>query len=467
MPDPFEVLNPGYTRRWNMSTEISSTPVNQQAHSRVPTLISWVIIFGLAGLIVFGNARAGESPATQRMLNDERARMSAMLAVYLKSLRTDAKTSLVREQMSVLIKQMESDARTANDKIRVAILAGETLGADAALKRLDEISEAGTAETADILVLQAIYGQAPGKVDAEEKTDLIQRHGYLGRVATAFGVPADKEPRKTLESEAFWFTMKLSVLGVGLMILLGLSVAGFILGVVWYYRGKIRNAYVSTVSWSSPFLEAFALYLVLYVGLGLALRSVGPISLHWTWLALVILPVVWGWTVLRGTNSEQRRQAFGWHRGRGFWREVGAGVGGYLAGLVVIAIGCLLTLLLVQITGTRAASPIVNELGGGPWRLVGVYALSCIFAPFMEETMFRGLLFHHLRQRWSWVVSAALVSVVFAMLHPQGWVAIPALTSIAFVLAGLREWRGSLIAPMAAHAFSNGLVLTLALLLLR
>jgi membrane protease YdiL (CAAX protease family) len=142
-------------------------------------------------------------------------------------------------------------------------------------------------------------------------------------------------------------------------------------------------------------------------------------------------------------------------------------VGGYLAGLVVIAIGCLLTLLLVQITGTRAASPIVNELGGGPWRLVGVYALSCIFAPFMEETMFRGLLFHHLRQRWSWVVSAALVSVVFAMLHPQGWVAIPALTSIAFVLAGLREWRGSLIAPMAAHAFSNGLVLTLALLLLR
>ena len=452
-----------------MPFEISSTPVVQKAPSRVPSFVAWVLILALAGLIVAANVRAGESPATQKVLNDERSRMSAMLAVYMKSLQSDApaSTSLVREQMSVLIKQMENDARSANDRIRVAILAGETLGAEAALKRLNEISEASTAETADILVLQVIYGQGPGKVDPEEKTDLIQRHGYIGRLAAAYGVPADKEPRKTLQSEAFWFTMRLSFIGVGLVILMALSLAGFILACVWYYKGRIRSAYVARASWSSPFLEGFALYLVLFVGLGLLLRSVGPLSLQWTWLALLILPAIWGWTVLRGTTAEERRHAFGWHRGKGFWREVGAGLGGYIAGLVVIAVGCLLTLLLVQITGTRAASPIVNELGGGPWRLVGLYALSCVFAPFMEETMFRGILFHHLRQRWSWVISAALVSVIFAMLHPQGWVAIPALTAIAMVLAALREWRGSLIAPMAAHAFSNCLVLTLALLLLR
>jgi membrane protease YdiL (CAAX protease family) len=81
--------------------------------------------------------------------------------------------------------------------------------------------------------------------------------------------------------------------------------------------------------------------------------------------------------------------------------------------------------------------------------------------------MFRGLLFHHLRRRWSWLVSSLIVSGIFAMLHPQGWVAIPALSSIALVLSALREWRGSLIAPMTAHACSNFLVLTLALLFLR
>jgi membrane protease YdiL (CAAX protease family) len=81
--------------------------------------------------------------------------------------------------------------------------------------------------------------------------------------------------------------------------------------------------------------------------------------------------------------------------------------------------------------------------------------------------MFRGILFHHLRQRWSWLVTALIVSFIFAVLHPQGWVAVPALTAIAIVLSALREWRGSLIAPMAAHACNNFLVLTLALMFLK
>jgi membrane protease YdiL (CAAX protease family) len=173
------------------------------------------------------------------------------------------------------------------------------------------------------------------------------------------------------------------------------------------------------------------------------------------------------WTILRGTPAEERRQAFGWYRGRGFIREVGAGLGGYLAGIVVIAAGCVITLILVRATGVQASSPIVQELRGGPWRLAGLYAMACIFAPVIEETMFRGILFHHLRQRWSWLVTALIVSFIFAVLHPQGWVAVPALTAIAIVLSALREWRGSLIAPMAAHACNNFLVLTLALMFLK
>jgi len=81
--------------------------------------------------------------------------------------------------------------------------------------------------------------------------------------------------------------------------------------------------------------------------------------------------------------------------------------------------------------------------------------------------MFRGVLLHHLRQRWPFLVSAPIVSFIFAMLHPQGWIAVPALVAIAMVLAGLREWRGSLIAPMAAHGFNNFLAVTVALLLLK
>src|SRR4029450_3657123 len=109
------------------------------------------------------------------------------------------------------------------------------------------------------------------------------------------------------------------------------------------------------------------------------------------------------------------------------FREMAAGLGGYLAGMGVIVCGVLVTAILASYNHVRAASPIVQALHGGPWRLVGLYALACVFAPVMEETMFRGALFHHLRQRWGWAPSAIIVSTIFAMLHPQGWVAIPAL----------------------------------------
>ena len=112
---------------------------------------------------------------------------------------------------------------------------------------------------------------------------------------------------------------------------------------------------------------------------------------------------------------------------------------------------------------TPAANPIVTMLKG---HVLAAYGLACIFAPVLEETMFRGALFHHLRGRHSWFASAVAVALMFAIIHPQGWLAIPVLCSIAMVLAALREWRGSIIAPMAAHAFNNFIAITLALALL-
>jgi membrane protease YdiL (CAAX protease family) len=436
---------------------------------RASILGLWVLILGLASVVMFGNARSGGVQAYQKMVEDERVKMVSMLLVQMKSMeRVGPASSLVRDQVQYLIKQMEDESRTPEDRLRTAILAGETLGDDAGLERLSAISGVSNPATAeDIQSVRVVFQDGPGALSEDVRNGLVRRYGYLGRLALAHGVPPDQEPRKTLEAEALRFTMRLTAVGVGLLILMMLALAAFIVGGFWLLKGKIRPAYVPGKTGRGVFLETFALYLVLYVALGIALRYIGTSSVQWTWTALLILPIAWMWVTLRGTSPEERRHAFGWHRGDGVLKEMAAGIGGYLAGLAIVACGVLVTVILIRITGIRAASPIVQELGGGPWRLVGLYALACIFAPVMEETMFRGALFHHLRQRWGWAVSAVLVSVIFAMLHPQGWVAIPALGSIAIVLAALREWRGSLIAPMTAHACSNFLVLTLALVLLR
>ena len=78
--------------------------------------------------------------------------------------------------------------------------------------------------------------------------------------------------------------------------------------------------------------------------------------------------------------------------------------------------------------------------------------------------MFRGAFYHHLRSRLPWPLAAGLVGVLFAAIHPQGWSAIPLLGAVGFVFAAMREWRGSIIAPIVAHAINNGAVVTLLVL---
>jgi membrane protease YdiL (CAAX protease family) len=182
---------------------------------------------------------------------------------------------------------------------------------------------------------------------------------------------------------------------------------------------------------------------------------------------LLIIPVVMFWFFRNGASSVEQRNALGWHSGKGVLREIGAGIAGYLAGIVVMIAGFLVTYLLVKRTGISPEHPLIHILQGNIWHVLGLYALVSVFAPLMEETMFRGALFHHLRGRWGWAISAPIVAFIFAVIHPQGWVAVPVLGSIAIVLAALREWRGSLIAPMVAHACNNFIVLTFALAVLR
>jgi membrane protease YdiL (CAAX protease family) len=64
------------------------------------------------------------------------------------------------------------------------------------------------------------------------------------------------------------------------------------------------------------------------------------------------------------------------------------------------------------------------------------------------------------------VVSVLVTSFIFAAIHPQGWVAIPALMGIAVGMNLLREWRGTILPSMIVHGMSNGLVTSMMLIFL-
>jgi membrane protease YdiL (CAAX protease family) len=140
------------------------------------------------------------------------------------------------------------------------------------------------------------------------------------------------------------------------------------------------------------------------------------------------------------------------------------GIGGYLAGLPIVAVGVIMTLVLFLIQQLFAgegqifdpaggpAHPIVKELVDSNWWVRGqLLFLGSVAAPIVEETMFRGVLYRHLRGAtaktgalWSITISTLVNSFIFAVIHPQGWIAVPALMSLAIAFSLAREWRGSL-----------------------
>ena len=132
-----------------------------------------------------------------------------------------------------------------------------------------------------------------------------------------------------------------------------------------------------------------------------------------------------------------------------------------------MALGLFLSSLLIRASGTTANHPITDVLTRGWAWVVAAFVLASVWAPITEELLFRGALFAHLRERCGWWISAPAVGFIFAIIHPQGWAALPVLGAIGFVFCGIREWRGSIIGCMTAHALHNTATLALALLLLR
>ncbi len=432
---------------------------------------AWLFITAAVVLVLYrtSDSGAGSDASALRIAS---ARIRALILIEAASLQKPLRPAVdkrVDDQMSHALMQIDEEAVTPADKLRVAIITGEIAGKERALAELDRLMAGGDAELAeDIAAVQRIYAEGPQSLTSESRERLIGRYGDFGKIALAFGLAPDEEPRKSIRKSAIRAFLVAGILGVGIIGLIFLALAGVVLAVVLAARKQIQRAFVPQVFGDPILLDMFAAYLIAFVSFGWIARYFGLRSIGWNWLVVVFIAILLMWARKREVTFEKARLALGLHQGRGALQEIAAGLMGYLTGFVIIVPGIVMSFILIRWSGARASHPIVGLLlSGDRWQILGVYALACVLAPVTEELMFRGALFGHLRGRWNWMASASFVSLIFALLHPQGWAAVPALAAIAMVLAGIREWRGSLIASTAAHSFNNFVAVTAALLLLR
>lgn len=366
------------------------------------------------------------------------------------------------------------------DSVRAIIAMGELLGPDAALEELNNLETRAQTEPLqdpgtplDLATLRDLYLNGRDTLDPAEAQRLTDRHGWFGELASTYAEPRTDPDRAAILSACLRTTASLFIFGAIALLALIAGLALFILALVALKNRRIRFRLAEDLASVddprvTPYAGVLASFFVLFFGLSLASAFIPPVGgvevgqfILWGALAAAF------WPKVLGTSWRDLRRSLGWHSGAGVLREMGMGIVGYITLLPIAGLGILMVLALNAIGaqyGLEAQPhPAAGEISADPKVAIPLYLLACVWAPIVEETMFRGAFYRYLRA-WARPVGAALVQgFFFAIIHPQGILGVPALMSLGFNFALIREWRGSLIGPMTAHALNNGFVFTMLL----
>jgi membrane protease YdiL (CAAX protease family) len=470
-------------------------------------VIAWIVILALVGFVAWAQSRRHDK--ADAVADESADAESFMFDLQSRYVIGAANTGLIKDsQRRELFEQLKEIAAGGN-RLRMVVAAGEVIGPQQALDEISELPEK-LRDLPEVQTLKTIYEslatQIKERASAEaaatktEATDLvsikdtaqttkplelppispaerealIKRLGWLGPLALAPSGSADKSARDAAIAPAIKaFGLIFGALGLGCVAAL-LGLVMLVALIVLAAQGSLRGLQTGSL-FGGVYAETFAVWMALFLALGFLARLLPesvplPVRLPVSFVGSLI---ALGWPVLRGVPWSAVRRDIGWVPGRAGIGEPFVGLGCYIMGIPILAVGLILTVVFVKLSGAGTAAgpplpshPLVEMVSGGNWlsRLL-LFVDAAILAPLIEETMFRGVLYRHLREasarwaRWASVLaSATLTSFLFAIIHPQGWMAVPALMALAYTFSIAREWRESLIPCMVAHGAQNGLV---------
>ncbi len=324
-----------------------------------------------------------------------------------------------------------------------------------------------TGESEERFIPQLVIREKP--LTDEELVRLTEHLGWFGTLhAYSLG---DEERKQELDDVVYYgslFAFKKFVVAsafITVFALLSLLSAG-----IFFYRlhrGKFRFKLNPLESVGDFSLEIFTLYMlsmfVVSQVVVLLVSGLGPryvLGLNVVFIAGFSLLIFW--PVLFGVSFSSVRKALGlrlisW---RSFFGDLFAAPFVYLATWTILLVVIVPYLLVIEALGvdlskgTHPVVPVLLKVTDAPTILL-VLLLGVVIAPAIEELMFRGALYSWLRARLGIFPAILTSAMIFAAVHPQGIVGLLPLTVIGAMLAFLREWRGSLLAPILAHACVN------------
>ncbi|CAG1004388.1 hypothetical protein PHYC_03138 [Phycisphaerales bacterium] len=374
---------------------------------------------------------------------------------------TDASTELA-DAVSLL----EEAAISRTQRLRFGIVVAELLGPGAALEALEPLAnEVGPASvlSPDIAALRKLYAETSTPLDPAARQALIDRHGWFGWLAAGFGQNDSNSDRRWALSGGR------ALVAIGMlstaMMLVGLLLGAVLIVVVLRkahageFDSQVARTDVPRFLYAETFLVAQLVFLV-YLFANVLLHDADPVA-----TSTVTEVLLWGeglllaWPLLRGVTFATMRTDLGLHSGESLIHELVFGVGGWLISVpVTFMIGWVLTVVMPD-SETPSGIPMFERPGPGGWTAVVLGAISAVvWAPLLEETLFRGALHRWLPNGLGVWGRVLMTSVIFGIVHPYSPQGLIQVGAAGVVFGLLREWRGSLIAGMVCHFLHNATI---------
>lgn len=373
-----------------------------------------------------------------------------------------------------LLKQVDGTAISPKEHIAVVSVIGEMDGPEAALNRIDDLLLPQTGDFSmalsfdqqrDLQTLRTVYtDDAENPVSDADAERLLKRYGWFGELAMSWNQGnAEPQRRGVLNDAKIVAVLLISIFAGGLtaaVIGLVLLIVGIVLVASQRMVPAFANNLPVAADHTRPLLETFFLFIMAMVSYSLFAEFMAwHFNVHVSDWFIWLIPCVLIWPLLRGMTWPEMRRRLGLHLGKGVLIEIGCGVLGYLAGLPLLLIAIAFVVAASMIFDDSSMHARFQHMAEQP-HFITLAVLVMIWAPLVEEIFFRGALYHHMRRRYPAVAVILITAFIFAIIHPYVWFALPLIFALGITLAAIREWRGSLIASMTAHAIQNTMAFT-------
>ena len=494
----------------------ASSPGTPRNRLSISGIISWIVVLTITASVVFfvattqqtvsetvgGDATSGDLLQVQlagKMLVGQQELQA--LSQQLMDAEADAEDADTQYQMSdedaeaIDLAIEAANMGTFEQQLACVVLTNELLGADLAQAKLNNLNERVDDHGFEPSENQSVLRDAvTNVVDAcvhdsfddatlsiEEEDLLSQNMGWIGRLAAVPELSGKTTMREEVISEA---TTSVVICSLAVMAGVLAMFTGFVLAwrtIRMWSQGEFESRFENRVGVHNIYIETFAVWLVYFFGIQFALAAVveemeiDPLVLNPFIMFSSLIALAW--PVIRGIPFSQVRQDIGWTTTKPI-RDFFAAPVGYLATLPLVLLSItLMASLIIQSAqpaetqeefsrGQSVSHPIQEYVADADTSiLLWVVLSACVAAPIVEETVFRGVLYRHLRDvtaHWRLAATVAFSSVlnafIFAAIHPQGVMLIPVLGSLAVGFSLMREWRRSLYPSMIMHAIHNSLV---------